>query len=88
MGQKEGRMVVLFKSRDYDTYTKLDYRSAVEITIDGDFVFGVCDGEPEDSNLGRDFSDVFKIPRLMQMAYDAGKIGDDFSIVIDKSSEI
>ena len=81
-------MVVVFKSRDYDTCAEQDYRSAVEITIDGDVVFGVCDGEPEDSNLGRDFSDVFKIPSLLQMAYDAGKNGEGFSIVRDESSEI
>ena len=81
-------MEVVFKSRDCDTYKKRDYRSAVEITVDGDVVFGVRDGEPEDSNLGRDFSDVFEIPNLLQMAYDAGKNGEGFSIAREESSEI
>ena len=42
--------------------------------------FCVSDGEPEDSNLSRDFSDCYNIGSLMQTAYNAGKAGEDFSI--------
>ena len=54
-----------------------DYRDMCVIEIDDKKVFGVSDGEPEDSNLSRDFSDVYSIPTLLQMAYDAGKKGEE-----------
>ncbi|HRW21691.1 MAG TPA: hypothetical protein P5509_06945 [Bacteroidales bacterium] len=38
------------------------------------------DGEPEDANLGRDFSDEFAIGELMQLAYEVGKRGEEFEL--------
>lgn len=54
-----------------------DYRDMCVIEIDDKKVFAVSDGEPEDSNLGRDFSDVFSIPTLLQIAFEAGKNGEE-----------
>jgi cytidylate kinase len=56
-----------------------DYRDIFAIEIDDVKVFRVSDGEPEDSNLSRDFSDVYSIPELMQKAYDAGKRGEEIT---------
>lgn len=57
-----------------------DYSDFIEITIDNKLVFEVSDGEPEDSNLGRDFGDCYLIPNLLEMAYKAGKNGECFEI--------
>jgi len=71
-------------------------RDAYVIKVDGDEVFRVQDGEPEDSNLARDFNDVVVIPSLMRMAYSAGyndgsaKIinNDRFVVVNEESDEV
>ena len=54
-----------------------DYRDMYAIEIDDKTVFEVWDGEPEDSNLSRDFSAIYGIPKLLQMAYGAGKNGEE-----------
>lgn len=51
---------------------------ALEIHIDGELAFKVSDGEPEDSNLCRDFGACYSIGHLLQKAYDAGKAGEEF----------
>jgi hypothetical protein len=56
-----------------------DYREAIEITTPKNGV-SFYDGEPEDSNLGRNFCDVYQIPALMKEAYEAGKNGETFEI--------
>ena len=38
------------------------------------------DGEPEDANLCRDFSDVFGIVGLLQAAFEAGKAGEELEV--------
>ena len=50
-------MKIIMKSLTEQGVEDRDYRDAIEIFIDGKRVFSVGDGEPEDSNLGRDFSD-------------------------------
>jgi len=60
---------------------KEDYYNAMQIIIDDEEVFHVYDGEPEDSNLSRNFNDVYKIPDLLQKAYNAGVKGIPFKIV-------
>ena len=57
-----------------------DYRDILEIYINGKRVFSVGDGEPEDSNLSRDFNDCWKVTDLMRQAYDAGKNGEEFML--------
>ena len=62
-------MKITIKSRSDKNYEECDYRNAIEISIDGKRVFEVADGEPEDSNLSRDFNDCWKIPELLESAY-------------------
>ena len=59
-----------------------DYRQLLTIEVDGVEVFEVGDGEPEDSNLGRDFNDYYKITDLMKMAWEAGSDGEN--LVVEK----
>lgn len=54
------------------------YSSSIEILIDGKRVFCVSDGEPEDNNLSRNFSDCYMILELLRRAYEAGKRGEPF----------
>ena len=55
-------------------------RNTLEIEIDGDSIFCVYDGEPEDATLSRDFNDCWDIPKLMKKAYEAGKRGEEFDL--------
>lgn len=57
-----------------------DYRNALLIKINGKDEFEVYDGEPKDSNLYRNFSDCFRIEKLMELAYQAGKKGEEFNV--------
>lgn len=58
----------------------------MHIEMDGNFVFSVYDGEPEDNNLRRNFNDCWNIPELMKFAYDAGLDGETFLIENKKIS--
>jgi len=58
-----------------------DYRGGYEIDVKFDnkekpVKFSFWDGEPEDANMGRDFSDVFSIVEAITRAYEAGKAGE------------
>lgn len=57
-----------------------DGRCCFLIIVDGEKVFDVGDGEPEDNTLGRNFNDCFGIPDLLQKAYNAGKSGEQLEI--------
>jgi hypothetical protein len=57
-----------------------DYCGKFVLKIDGKKFMSFYDGEPEDSNLGRNFNDVFSIPELIQRVYDAGKSGEVLEI--------
>lgn len=57
-----------------------DYRGKFVLKIDDKRFMSIFDGEPEDANLGRDFSDVFSIPELIQRVYAAGKSGEPLEI--------
>lgn len=49
-----------------------EYRQGVRITIDGDNMLDVMDGEIEDNNLSRNFSDVYNIKDIIEKVYNAG----------------
>lgn len=57
-----------------------DFQESMTIEVDGQRVFFVTDGEPEDNVLNRNFGDVHNIPRLMKMAYEAGKKGEELNL--------
>ena len=54
-----------------------DYHEAMEITFDDKEMFYVGDGEPEDSNMNRDFYQVKNIPALLKEVYLLGKHGEE-----------
>lgn len=49
-----------------------EYRQAVRITIDGVNMLDVMDGEIEDNNLSRNFSDIYNIKDIIEKVYNAG----------------
>ena len=75
-------------SLDDDTVERREYRNAINIRVDDKSVFSVYDGEPEDANLNRDFSDVWGIPDLMRMAHTAGVKGEELRIEYKEVDEI
>jgi hypothetical protein len=81
-------MIIKIISRTEEEFERCEYRQAIKIEVDGRGIFEVHDGELEDSNLSRDFADCWKIPELMQMAYDAGKKGETFEIIKEENEEI
>ncbi len=60
-----------------------DYRAAYAIDMNGENLFRVSDGEPEDANLGRDFNDVYNIPVMLAKAYEAGKANTGLAVVVE-----
>ncbi len=63
---------IVFKfNEDFNEYGQ----GSLEIMVNGESGFSVYDGEPEDNNLGRNFSDCFQIKNLLKIAYEAGKSG-------------
>lgn len=75
-------------SRSPEEVENCDYRDALGIKINGKREFSVWDGEPEDSNLSRNFSAIYHIPSLLKMAFEAGKNGETFEIENVESDEI
>lgn len=64
-----------------------DCRQSLDIKVDGENRLSFWDGEPEDNNLGRNFSGCFCIVNLMEMAYKAGKNGENFVIREEERDE-
>ena len=57
-------------------------------TDEGNEEVSFKEGEPEDNSFGRDLNDAFTIRRLVELAYNAGKNGEDIEWVdIDDSEE-
>ena len=57
-----------------------DFMDALSISVDGKEMINLSDGEPEDNTLSRNFNDVFEIPELLKLVWEAGKSGDDLVI--------
>ncbi|MED1792847.1 hypothetical protein P4V54_09200 [Brevibacillus nitrificans] len=57
-----------------------DFQESLAIQINGDKVFSVHDGEPEDNFLSRNFSDCQKIAKLMKLSWEAGLDNEPFEI--------
>lgn len=81
-------MKVIIVSRTEEEIERCDYRDAYMIMIDGEQVFSVYDDEPEDSNMGRSFSDVYNIGKIIKMAYNAGKRGEELILEEEQTDEI
>lgn len=80
-------MKVEMLSRSEDQIEKHDYNDKVVITIDGQTVFTVQDGEPEDNYTYRNFNDVYDIPNLLRKAYEAGVNGEEFQLEVNDLEE-
>ena len=74
------RMEIRVLSFSKEQLEARDYSNGIEIYINEKKVFDAFDGEPEDSNLSRDFSDCWGVPDLLKLAYDAGINGEEFII--------
>lgn len=81
-------MLVKAKTLSGEALEKREYRDRFQICIDGKNVFDVMDDEPEDSNLSRSFSDVYKIPDLLEKVYNAGKNGEELKIEHEEVEEM
>lgn len=81
-------MKVVIMSRTEEEIERCDYRDAYMVMIDGEQVFSVYDDEPEDSNMGRSFSDVYSIGHIMELAYNAGKNGEEFLLEEVQTNDI
>ena len=73
-------MKVVIKTLTEKAKDQRDYCDDLEISIDGKRVFSVCDGEPEDNNLMRNFNDCYFIDRIIKQAHEAGKHGEALEI--------
>lgn len=62
------QLIVEIKSEMID-----DYRESFEVVINGESVFEVFDGEPEDNTLSRNFNDIYKLQSIIEKVYQAGK---------------
>jgi hypothetical protein len=80
-------MRVVVGNRSEKNMEEWDYCDRMTITIDGKKVFDVSDGEPEDSNLSRDFNDCRNIPDMLKMAYKAGAKGESLEVVNEDLDE-
>lgn len=81
-------MKLVWKNRSSKEIENCDWRSAVQVEIDGKRVFNVWDGEPEDSNLGRDFNDVYRLPEVFRMIHEAGLRGESLDIETVEDDEV
>ncbi|AUR92278.1 hypothetical protein NVP1170O_165 [Vibrio phage 1.170.O._10N.261.52.C3] len=79
---------VMERSRTEEAIEEYDYRDAYEITQDGKSIFKVSDGEPEDSNLCRDFSDVYSVGDLLKKFYQLGKDGIEVEFDSEQVDEL
>lgn len=81
-------MKITVISRSDAATSASDWRTGLVIEVDGKRELSAFDGEPEDNNLHRNFSDIHHVPKLMQLAYDAGKRGEELEITHVESDEL
>ena len=81
-------VIINTQSRTEEEIEECDYRDAISIKKDGETIFNVFDDEPEDSNLGRSFTDCYNVHDLLKMAYEAGKNGEEWEFNEELTSDI
>ena len=64
------------------------YKITVETYHEESMEVSFLDGEPEDSSLSRDFSGVYSISDLIEMAYYAGIAGEEIEFSSRETSDI
>ena len=76
------KVTILYRSAEI--WFNKDYKHALNINVSAehehvDMMFE--DGEIEDNNISRNFSDIFLIKDLIKIAYNAGKNGEELEII-------
>ena len=66
----------------------VDYDQIYILEINGKEIISFYDGEPEDNTLQRNFNDVYKIDKIIKMAFNAGKNGETLSIKYNDVDDI
>lgn len=74
-------MKITITTRGEDLRAEYDYRQRYQVKFDDEVVFDVSDGEPEDSNLSRDFNDVFGLPKIFGMLVARTGTKEDVEVV-------
>lgn len=72
-------MKIIISRLSEEELERREYQDKFSIDVDETRLY-FADGEPEDNNLSRNFSDVYSIPKLLKKAYNAGKNGEKFEI--------
>lgn len=80
-------MKVVEKTVVLEEYDGIAERSKLIITVNGEEVASFLEGEPEDANFSRDYSDVYLISSLMAKAHTAGKNGEPFELNFEETKE-
>lgn len=65
---------VISEDSDYGEYSNLEIFVDGKSKVNFNYQFD-C---PEDNTPNRNFADIYYIPHLMKLAYEAGKRGEDF----------
>lgn len=81
-------MKVLITTLTDEEVEERDYRDALSIKMNEDTVFTACDGEPEDNNLSRNFSDCYNIEDIIKRSFEAGKNGETLEIEHIQSEDV
>lgn len=62
----------------------LDADSHIEVKLTTDTgvkTFSIGEGESEDMTLGRDLSDAYGVSEMLKAAYEAGKKGEELTVI-------
>lgn len=78
---------VLTTTRSEEAIKENDYNDCIEITFDDKDVFRVHDGEPEDNNLSRNFSNCYNVSSLMEQCYKNGVNGIEMEFQYQEEEE-
>jgi hypothetical protein len=70
-------MKIIVEEWSEETSEKRDYRNYICFMDEqGKKLASFCDGEPEDANLAKDFSEVYNIQSMLIAAHTAGLKGE------------
>jgi len=81
-------MIVKSIIRSSKKIEEMEYKNAIEICVNGKLKLRFADGEPEDATLSRGFNDVYYITDALEMAYSAGKSGEQMIIKYEESDNV
>ena len=75
-------MIIIIKEREADDYGDGELFLFEAKNDKGETEgFSAGRGEPEDNSLGRDLNFVYGIEAIAKLAYEAGKAGEEFTVL-------